>query len=229
MQSFPDIGETQVLIEMQNSQNQFARLTGVLQKIGALAGLTENVSWNLPSDFVELYEVELYDTDSKALNKVNEDINWIVDDDMLIFYATSLASDGSTITKITSIPTSINAIRTRYSHLPAALTARSVALDVPVQFTPAIMYGALATLFGRMRQPISIDQQGNTILAIDRNTRDYWEAKFKQMVIEAKRYINSQDSTASEAVNYQDPGKTILPQEALDASLSTTSWTAIIT
>ena len=64
MQSFPDIGETQALIEMQNSQNQFARLTGVLQKIGALAGLTLNVSWNLPSDFVELYEVELYDTDS---------------------------------------------------------------------------------------------------------------------------------------------------------------------
>lgn len=210
---------------MENAQNRFARLTRILQKIGDLQSLTSQVSWAVPSEFVELYEVELYDSDSKSLNKVNEDIDWVLDNNRLIFYATSLDTDGSTITKITSIPTSINAILVRYSHLPAALTARTVALELDnPDFTPAVMYGALATLYGRIKQSLGIDREGNAVLGIDRNTRDYWEVKFKEQVIEAKRYINSQDSTESEAINYRDPGMTILPKEASDANLSKTNW-----
>ena len=225
MQIFPELLETQVLLEMENAQNRFARLTRILEKIGDLQSLTSQVSWAVPSEFVELYEVELYDSDSKSLNKVNENINWVLDNNRLIFYATSLDTDGSTITKITSIPTSINSILVRYSHLPAALTARTIALELDnPDFTPAVMYGALATLYGRIKQSLGIDREGNAVLGIDRNTRDYWEVKFKEQVIEAKRYINSQDSTESEAVNYRDPGMTILPKEASDANLSKTNW-----
>lgn len=225
MQIFPELLETQVLLEMEVAQNRFARESKILQKVGDLQNLTSQVSWVVPSEFIELYEVELYDSDSKSLNKVNEDINWVLDNNRLIFYATSLDTDGSTITKITSIPTSINSILVRYSHLPAALTARTVALELDnPDFTPAVMYGALATLFGRIKQPLGIDREGGAVLGIDRNTRDYWEVKFKEQVIEAKRYINSQDSTESEAVNYRDPGMTILPKEASDANLLKTSW-----
>jgi len=148
-QVFTKLLESQVLLEMETAQNRFARKTRMLQKIGNLTNLTTNVSWSLSSDFVHLYEVELYNSSSQSLNKTDENIDWLIDNNRLIFYATDADGAGNT-TKITTIPTSISSILVRYSHLPTALTTRSVALDIDVQFAPAVMYGALSTLYARM-------------------------------------------------------------------------------
>ena len=221
---FGGIGETQIIAEMNISQNKFARETKILQQIGDLQSLTSQVSWALPSDFVRLYEVELYDTNSKELSKINETIDWVIDNNRLIFFSTEQATNG-TVTKITSIPTAIGAILVRYSILPTTIVLRATNQtdDIPTQFRPAIFYGALATLYGRIKQSV-LDSSGNAVLMIDRDTRNYWEAKFKEQVREAKKYINSQDSTVRRVVNYQHAGAQRLPREAKDTNLTVTSW-----
>jgi len=81
---------------------------------------------------------------------------------------------------------------------------------------------------GWIKQP-ALDRSGNTVMILDGRTRDYWELKFRELAVEAKRYMNMQDSTSRDAVIYQDAGLAVLPKEAKDASLSTTNWVGEVT
>ena len=217
-QIFPSLLEPQILAEMNHAQDRFARKTQILRKIGLLADITSQVSWDLPSDLVELYEVELYDSNGKALNKVDVNIDYLVDGGRLIFYGTD--TDG----EITTIPTSISYIWTRYSHLPTALTVVATALTVDTQFTEAVLAGALETLYGRI--PVPIATKDGTIMSVNFTGVKYWASKFQQIVIEAKKWIKCIDSTERRGRNYQHAGLYSLPKEAKDAYVSTTAWTS---
>jgi hypothetical protein len=46
---------------MNNAQDKFARRTHILRKVGDLKTLTTKVSWDIPAEVIEVYEVELYD------------------------------------------------------------------------------------------------------------------------------------------------------------------------
>ncbi len=216
-QIFPQLLEPQIIAEMNTAQDKFARRTHILRKVGLLEGITSQVSWALPTDFVELHEVELYDSDGKTLHKVDEDIDWFVDVGRLVFY------DTDTDKKITTIPTSISYIWTRYSHLPTVLTLVATALTIDTQFTEAVLAGVLETLYARIPTPI-VTKDGS-IMAVNFTAVKYWAAKFQELVIDAKKWINSLDSTERRSRNYQHSGLYSLPKEAKDAYVSTTTWT----
>ena len=216
-QIFPSLLEPQIIAEMNNAQNKFARRTQVLRKVGLLEGITSQVSWDIPTEVVEVYEIELYDSDGKPLEKIDEDIDWVIDGGRLIIYDTS--SD----TQITTVPTSITYIWVRYSHLPTALVTVATALTLDVQFTEAVLAGALETLYGRTPVPIGI-ADGQPIVAVNFQAVKYWANKYRELVLDAKRWINSLDSTEGRVISYDHAGIYSLPKEAKDAYVSTTTW-----
>ena len=239
-QSFPEIGLVQIANEMDNQEKRFARETKILKKVGNLATLTGKAYWTVPTNFDELYEVELYDSAYAPLNKVDEDIDWYLDSGgisgwqggatamQLRFYST----DG---TEISTIPTSISYILVRYSALPSSmvtavtgsLKAFPTTFTIPEQFSEAVLAGVLSAFFARVRIPLQVSADGQLVKGIDRNSRDYWEGKYGRMKLEAKRWINSIDSTPRMPTNYQHAGMYSLPKEHTDATLiaAATSWT----
>ena len=217
-QIFPSLLEPQIIAEMNNAQNKFARRTQVLRKVGLLEGITSQVSWDLVSGCIEVYEVELYDSDGKTLNKVDENIDWFIDDGKIIFYDTD--SDA----QITTIPTTISSIWVRYSHLPTALATVATALTIDSQFTEAVLAGALETLYGRTPVPIGI-ADGQPIVAVNFQAVKYWANKYRELVLDAKRWINSLDSTEDRVINYDHAGLYVLPQEAKDTNITGVVWT----
>ncbi len=213
---------------MDNQEQRFARETNIIRDIGKLATLTTKAYWDLPTGVLEVYEVELYDASYAPLHKVDENIDWFIDDSQLRFFST----DG---TEISTIPTSITYILTRYSRLPTTAVAAYIvtnstypaAFAIPEHFSEAILAGTLSAFYGRIRIPLGIDREGNAVLGIDRNSRDYWEAKYGRLRIEAKKWMNSLDSTERRSRNYQHAGLYSLPKEHTDATLvaAATSWT----
>jgi hypothetical protein len=231
-QSFPELGVMQIANEMDNQEQRFARETNIIRDIGNLATLTSKAFWALPTGFLELYEVELYDSAYAPLHKVDEDIDWFIDDSQLRFYST----DG---TEISTIPTSISYILTRYSKLPTTAVAAYIvtnnayptAFAIDEQFSEAILAGTLSAFYGRIPKEVPVmNREGNvtrTLFTIDRNSRDYWEVKYERLKIEAKKWMNTLDSTERRSRNYQHAGLYSLPKEHTDATLvaAATSWT----
>ena len=217
-QIFPSLLEPQIIAEMNHAQDKFARKTQILRAVGVLKTMTSQASWTLPSGVVEIYEIELYDSDGKSLHKVDENIDWFVDGGELVFFDTS--SD----TKITTIPTSISTIWVRYSLLPTTLTVVATALTIDTQFTEAVLAGTLETLYARTPLP-GADRLGNPIVKVDFQAVKYWGAKFQEIVIDAKKWINSIDSTERRSRNYQHSGLFSLPKEAKDANITEVNWT----
>lgn len=231
-QSFPGIGLIQIANEMDNQEQRFARETNIIREIGTLATLTTKAYWDLPTGVLEVYEVELYDSAYAPLHKVDEDIDWFIDDSQLRFYST----DG---TEISTIPTSISYILTRYSRLPTTAIAASIITNdsypttfaIPEHFSEAILAGTLSAFYGRIPKEVPVmNREGSvsrTILTIDRDSRNYWEAKYGRLKIEAKKWMNSLDSTERRSRNYQHAGLYSLPKEHTDATLvaAATSWT----
>jgi len=221
---FPDKKAAQIILSMDMAQKRFVSLTGVLRKVGELSSLTSQVTWAVPAGFIRMYEVELYDSDGKWLNKFDEDIDWRIDGDLgnsrlyLTFF------DTSTDKKITSIPTSINTIWVWYSSLPTTLADITTGISIEEQFMPAIKAGVLEDYFASTPVPLGVDRGQNSIFGINTNMVGFWGAKFKELVVEAKKWVNAWDSSDRRAQNYQFGGKFVIPQEAKDANISTTAW-----
>ncbi len=218
-QIFPQLLEPQIIAEMNNAQDKFARRTHILRAVGDLQTLTTKVSWDLISGFVKLHEVELYSSTGIILRKEDESINHFIDGGKIIFY------DTSSTQKITTIPTSISYIWVRYSHLPTALVTVATALTIDTQFTEAVLAGALETFYGRIPVAIGTDNAGNVVNAINLRVVGYWRSKFKEIEKDARRWINDLDSTEGDTIIYQDAGLVYLPHEAKDANVSPVSWT----
>ena len=227
-QLFPSLGQTQIILEIDRAQKKFCRKTKVLRKIGTLATLTSKAYWDIPADFIHLYEVELYDSDYAPLNKIDEEIDWYIDGDtsagkyngQLRFYSTNS-------TEISTIPTTISYILTRYSHLPTTLATVATTLDiVDDDFTEGIFALVLESFYARMPVSLGVDRGGNPVQGINSNMVSYWRGKARGIEIDAKKWINKRESTERNATNYQHAGATSLPKEHTDATLvaAATSW-----
>jgi hypothetical protein len=96
---------------------------------------------------------------------------------------------------------------------------------VDTQFTEAVMAGALETLYARIPVPLGVDRQGNPVVGINFRAVEYWRSKFKEIEIDAKKWINNLDSTESRTLSYDHSGLYTSPKEAKDANITPTSWT----
>ena len=217
-QIFPSLLEPQIIAEMNNAQDKFARRTHILRAVGDLKTINTKVSWDLVSGCIKVYEVELYDSDLKRVSKIDENIDWFIDDGKIIFYDTSEDE------QITTIPTTISSIWVRYSHLPTALATVAIALTIDSQFTEAVLAGALETLYGRTPVPIGI-ADGQPIVAVNFQAVKYWANKYRELVLDAKRWINSLDSTEGRVISYDHAGLYSLPKEAKDTNITGVVWT----
>ena len=231
-QLFPDLGQTQIILEIDRAQKKFCRKTKILKEVGNLATLTSKAHWDLPAGFIELYEVELYDSSYAPLHKVDEDIDWYIDSGGSF----GLGGGGTTMglrfystngTEISSIPTSITYILTRYAVAPTTLATVATALDVTNDDqTEGIFALVLESFYARIRVPLGTDRNGNAMVGIDAKMVTYWQAKAREIELDAKKWINKLDSTERRTRNYQHAGLYSLPKEHTDATLvaAATSW-----
>ena len=233
-QLFPSVGETQILLEIDRAQKKFCRRTKSLKKIGNLATLTSKAFWSVPSDFLELYEVELYDSAYAPLSKIDEDLDWYIDSGGASWASgagvaeTQLRFFSTNGTEISSIPTSISYILTRYANAPATLATRATDLDITDDDqTEGIFAGVLESFYARFPQPLGVDRSQNPVMGINTRLVKYWAAKARETEINTKKWINQLDSTFRRVTNFEHAGAITTPKEHTDATLvaAATSWT----
>ena len=202
-QVFPDIGDTQIVIEADKAQKYFAQKTKVLTAEVALTSVSSNLTFSVPSDFLSLYRVDFYDTNSDPIYMDDKNLGYDVEHEKITFFST-------TSTPLDEIPTDIIYIHLQYYKSPTSLSTIASSLTVDEEFYDAV----IARLFEQMyaRFPVSMmDRSGNVVKAIDWTGVKYWGGQFEILAREAKKKrFDKSDFTSREAVMYTDPAKTHL-------------------
>jgi hypothetical protein len=88
-------------------------------------------------------------------------------------------------------PTSIAKIRIYYSFIPNDLTAGSNIPDIPDSLQDGIIYDVLEKFHQSAPTIMKKFTDGSTALVKDWDSIKYYNAKYKERIIDAKRYINS--------------------------------------
>lgn len=221
-QAFPNIGQAQILLDMDTSQKKFASDTGILTAQGALASISSNAAWSLPAEFKRLLDVTFYDGDDNPVY-IGEDsfkIRYEIEFDKFFIYATDS-------TPITGVPSAASTAFIHYEKTPTTISSTSTTLEIDVEYRDAIESDVLRKYFGKFPVPAGADQQGNPVLAINLRAAQYHGLEYDRVRIQAKRDFNAREHTESEPINYQYPGKFALPRRVRDTSQGTTATNQI--
>jgi len=190
-QLFPELGRTQILLDIDSSQKEFADNTKILTKQGQLSGISTNISWALPSDCVEVYDIELYGSDDMELYLDEEDLTYHIDRDVITF----LDEDDDSLTRL---PSAISYAYLDYVYRPASITLETDSLSIPEDFHEGILAKVLSKYYARF--PQQIITSGGVIKAVDLKMVSYWESVYDKQRIEAKRWVNvNKNNIGSEA------------------------------
>ena len=219
---FPEVGESQILIDLDDKQKEFANSTGELVAAGELSDLSTSVGWTLPSNFNGLYGEEplrLYDSDGYPLYL--GDYNYAYETQFDVFYIYSLTS-----TPLTGLSTGIDSAYIFYKRKPTTLIAATTALEIEEDFTKGLEHGLLADYFGKY--PVDMYIGGQPAKMRDLNSAKWHQMRYEDYRIRAKRYANSKRSDSIPFVqNYQHAGRHQLPRRTKDATLGTTTITQL--
>lgn len=205
---FPKIGEQQIVKDLDDAQKLFCTETGILKERGSLSSPSSNVAWALPSNFRKLTDLVFYDSDGEPLYN-GSDFQYGHEVEFGKFYIYSKTS-----TPISGLDDSINTVYIYYEKTPTTIATRSTSLDLLEDFTKALEHYLLSDYFGKYP-------------TLEGGIRDLgsasWHLKrYERLKLKAKRYVNSKDSTAKSAQNYQHAGAQVLPQRINDNLIGTT-------
>ena len=186
-QVFPQIGETQLIKEIDNSQKQFVEETGIYTAQSSLTGLTTAKVFTLPTGFIRLNRVNFLNSSGEVIhNPLMYNVGY-----------GKIAFDDRRST-ITAIPDSISKIVLDYVKTPTTLTSIDSTLDIAEQFHGAIISKTMERLYARIPTRII---EGNSM--VDWNAVSYWKGEYKDYIIKAKKYINKLDSSAFNILGYE--------------------------
>lgn len=213
-QQFPNIGRTQIIKEFDLAQKTLCSEAGLLEASGSLSDVTSYISWSLPSNFVKLNQVDLYDSDGDPLYIENLNIDFEIYDGKIHFFSL-------TATPLASMPSSIAYIVLRYEKMPSDLTSINSTLTIDEVEYPAMEALVFERLYARFKVPKFVDKDGNVISVIDTTSLKYWSEKYHQLKVEAKRRKNLLDDTKRDATFYQHAGRTYFIKRTKETSVDT--------
>ena len=139
---------------LDRAQKQFFKDTGIVQTsstVGVIAGQTR---YNLPARTIQLKRVTFtdFDGDIKVLSRSDGFAldrgasNWTVDSSEP--YAFISSHHGTLKFEIAPVPNDVGTLGPLTVQLPTDLDGSGVPLEVPDDFAPYILYGALSSLLG---------------------------------------------------------------------------------
>jgi len=193
-QVFPQIGETQVLKEIDKAQKEFATETEILSAHGELSAPSTNISWSLPSSCASVYSIEAFDSDELPVDLSDESITYTIDQGVLTFIDTDE-------TVITGLPTTIDSIYINYYEYPTLIDGVSDSLDIPEKFHPAIEHKVLETLYSRF-PTLTIQSQQGVSQSVDWNAVKYHNGEYNRLRVEAKKYKNINQDQIPKTYSY---------------------------
>lgn len=213
-QVFPSIGRTQILKEFDLAQKTLASEAELLEESGSLSDVSSYISWNLPSGFVKLNEVDFYDTSGNPLYKENLSIDFEVYDGQIHFVST-------TTTPLESMPSTIIYIILRYEKLPSDIETVDSTVTIDEVEYPAMEAFVMKRFYSRVKVPKYVDKNGEVVSVIDNTSLNYWNGEYHRLKVEAKRRKNLLDTTERKAVYYPTAGQTYFLKRTKEASIDT--------
>ena len=215
-QMFPTVGRTQILKEFDLAQKTLCTEAGLLEANGSLTDVSSYISWDLPSDFVSLDQVDYYDTDGYPLYSENLSFDYEVIEGKIHFYSI-------TTTPLSVIPTSIIYIVLRYKKSPSDIDSISSTVDIDEVEYPAMEAFVLKRLFSKFKVPKFVDREGNVVNVFDTSALKYWDAEYHRLKVEAKRRNNLIDNTKRDSVFYNTTGQTYFVKRTKEVATTTVS------
>jgi len=194
-QAFPDVGQTQIIFDLDRAQKNFISETRYLYKSVLLSNITTAVAWILPSDHLEFKELKLYNADNEPLYLADYNLDYEISEGN--FYIKSKTS-----IPITKLPSDIASAYLTYYYSPATLTAITDNFSVNDEHILGVSSQVYEEYYAKFPVGV-ITKAGEWIKTRDFNAVGYWRSKAKEYRIKAKRYAVRKDKLESRgAVNY---------------------------
>lgn len=213
-QAFPQLGRTQIIKEFDLAQKSLCTEIGLIEESGSLSDVDSYISWNLPTGFVELNELDFYDTNGDPLYIENLDLDFEIYDGQIHFFST-------TTTPLDSIPSTVAYIVLRYKRLPSDLESITSTVEIDEVEYPAMEALVFKRLFSKIPVPRAIDNEGKIVSMIDRSSVNYWDKEYYRLKVEAKKRNNSLDSTKRSATYYNHAGLNYFVRRTKEVSIDT--------
>ena len=213
-QVFPTVRRQQIIKEFDIAQKQLCSEAEILEESGSLSDVDTYISWNLPSGFVTLKQVDLYDSSGDPIYIENQDLDFEVYDGKIHFFS-------KTSTPLDNIPSTITYIVLRYSKMPSDLDTVDSTVDIDEVEYPAMEALVMKRLYSKIRVPKFVDKEGNVISTIDTSALKYWDAEYHRLKVEAKRRQNLLDDTVRTSTFYPHTGQVYFVRRTKEASITT--------
>jgi len=203
---FPDLGYTEIWSQLDSAQKELNDDTKTLWAIGQLSTPSSNTGWSLLSDFLQLEDILLYDSDGEPVYM--GDFSYAYEITNSKFYIYSLTS-----TPITGLDASISTAYISYRKRPTSITSNSSSFLLPEDHHRGILASAYHKLF--MLYPVDQIINGTVIKARDYRASQLWEKEYEKQKRAIKRN-KYPDNIHAAAQNYQFAGKFELPRRVKD-------------
>ena len=180
LQHFPNLGITDILIEIDRVQKLLASETESLTTTGQLSSPSTNTVWDLPSNCKIVTGIEMYDSDDMEL--------YLTDDDVLLTYEIineTIAFYSLEEESLTGLPSAIDSIYIDYIKIPTTIDAEDDTLELAEQLHQGILSGVLQNLYARIPSLPTPDG-----LIRDFRSVTYWRGEYDRYRIIGKRLAN---------------------------------------
>ena len=213
-QVFPTLSRQQIIKEFDIAQKQLCSEAEILEESGSLSDVDTYISWDLPSGFVTLKRVDLYDSSGDPIYIENEDLDFEIYNGKIHFFS-------KTSTALDNIPSTVTYIVLRYSKMPSDLTSINSTVDIDEVEYPAMEALVYKRLFSRIRMPRYVDKNGDVISTIDTTSSKNWGDEYHRLKVEAKRRKNLLDDTIRTSTFYPHTGQVYFRRRTKEASVTT--------
>jgi len=199
---FPGLGETEILQEIDNVQKELTEESKALAARGQLVDISTNTAWVLPAEFLELFDVVAYDSNSNPV--FLSSYNLAHEIEFGNFHLYSL-----TETPITGINSGITSIYLEYYKKSATVNSLTSVLEFKDVFHAGVRAGVLRNFYSLY--PVDIAINDKIIRAKDVTSIKVFDKEYERVIKRLKR-SRYPDATHAQAQNYQFAGKFELPR-----------------
>lgn len=213
-QIFPELGEPQIVHDLDVAQKDFVAETNYLEDYVLLSSPSTNSAWALPSDYNGFKEILLYDVSGNPLYLEHFQHEYEVSYGKLYFH-----SSGNT--PITGLSSDIAFAYLGYYKKAATLANPSNSFEINDEHLGGVYAKIYKEYYAKYPTPVLMPT-GTVIKTLNLQASNFWSNEEIKNRIKAKRWVNSKNDTSDGHALYQEAGKWLLPKR-IKALIGTTS------
>ena len=214
-QVFPQLGETQIIHDLNIAQKDFVAETNYLEDYVLLSDPSTNCAWTLPADYNNFKEILLYDANGNPLYLEDYQITYEIKYGKLYFLST-------TSTPISALPTAIAFIYLGYYKKALDMFDASASFQIEDEHIPVIYAKIYKSYYSKYPMDV-VTKVGTVISTVNFSAANYYAQQEVAERIKAKRWLNSKNDTSDGHALFQEAGKWLLPKHIKTLSGGTLS------